>query len=87
MTAKQILIVDDEPGILETLSGVLTDEGYEVRTTASGEEAPSLYSEQQPDVVFLDIWLEVAVQRALELRPASHIGRRKTAGFSPLIQR
>ncbi len=57
MTAKQVLIVDDEPGILETLSGVLGDEGYEVRTTASGEEAPAIYTEQAPDVVFLDIWL------------------------------
>lgn len=57
MTARQVLIVDDEPGILETLTGVLTDEGYEVRTTSSGEEAPSIYNEQRPDVVFLDIWL------------------------------
>jgi UDP-3-O-[3-hydroxymyristoyl] N-acetylglucosamine deacetylase len=52
-----ILIVDDEPGILETLGGILTDEGYETLTTTSGEEALTLYRERRPAVVFLDIWL------------------------------
>ena len=33
-----ILIVDDEPGIRETLRSVLEDEGFEVETAASGEE-------------------------------------------------
>jgi len=54
---KRILIVDDEPGILETLAGILRDEGYETLTTASGEEALELYRRHLPDVVFLDIWL------------------------------
>lgn len=52
-----ILIVDDEPGILETLSGILTDEGYRTLTTLSGDEALALYDSEKPDVVFLDIWL------------------------------
>jgi UDP-3-O-[3-hydroxymyristoyl] N-acetylglucosamine deacetylase len=52
-----ILIVDDEPGILETLSGILTDEGYRTLTTPSGDEALTLYEAEKPDVVFLDIWL------------------------------
>src|ERR687891_1144621 len=52
-----ILIVDDEPGILTTLGGILSDEGYAPPTTTSGEEALSLYSEKRPAVVFLDIWL------------------------------
>lgn len=52
-----ILIVDDEPGILTTLSGVLRDQGLETLTTPSGEEAIRLYREHRPDVVFLDIWL------------------------------
>lgn len=54
---ERILIVDDEPGILEQLSQVLAEEGYEVVTTPSGDEAVRLYRQQQPDVVFLDIWL------------------------------
>ncbi len=52
-----ILIVDDETGILTTLSQILVDEGYRTVTTASGEEALHLFREQRPDVVFLDIWL------------------------------
>jgi len=52
-----VLIVDDEPGILTTLSGILSDEGYRTLTTTSGEEAIELYRREHPDVVFLDIWL------------------------------
>jgi UDP-3-O-[3-hydroxymyristoyl] N-acetylglucosamine deacetylase len=52
-----ILIVDDEPGILSTLGGILSDEGYSTLTTTSGEQALVLYGERRPDLVFLDIWL------------------------------
>ena len=52
-----VLIVDDEPGILTTLSQILADEGYRTVTTTSGEEAVHLFREQRPEVVFLDIWL------------------------------
>jgi UDP-3-O-[3-hydroxymyristoyl] N-acetylglucosamine deacetylase len=52
-----VLIVDDEPGILTTLSQILVDEGYRTVTTTSGEEAVHLFRERRPDVVFLDIWL------------------------------
>ncbi len=52
-----ILIVDDEPGILTTLSQILVDEGYRTVTTTSGEEALHLFRERRPEVVFLDIWL------------------------------
>ncbi|MCD4748579.1 MAG: UDP-3-O-acyl-N-acetylglucosamine deacetylase [Thermoanaerobaculales bacterium] len=52
-----ILIVDDEPGILQTLSGILGDEGFRTITTLSGDEALVLYEAERPDVVFLDIWL------------------------------
>lgn len=55
--SKLVLIVDDEPGILSTLSQVLGDEGYDTIGTGWGEEALELYREKRPDVVFLDIWL------------------------------
>jgi UDP-3-O-acyl N-acetylglucosamine deacetylase len=51
------LLVDDETGILETLGGVLSDNGFATVTTTSGEEAITLYRERRPDVVFLDVWL------------------------------
>jgi UDP-3-O-[3-hydroxymyristoyl] N-acetylglucosamine deacetylase len=55
--SELILIVDDEPGILSTLGGILSDEGYATLTTTSGESALALYEEKRPAVVFLDIWL------------------------------
>lgn len=55
--SELILIVDDEPGILSTLEGILSDEGYQTLTTTSGEEALTLYKKKKPAVVFLDIWL------------------------------
>jgi UDP-3-O-[3-hydroxymyristoyl] N-acetylglucosamine deacetylase len=52
-----VLIVDDEQGILTTLSHVLEDEGFRTITTRSGGEALQLYRKRRPAVVFLDIWL------------------------------
>ncbi len=52
-----ILIVDDEEGIRETLSEILEDEGYNVITASTGEEAIRLFREETPDLVFLDVWL------------------------------
>jgi UDP-3-O-acyl N-acetylglucosamine deacetylase len=52
-----VLIVDDEPGILATLAGILEDEGYRTVTTTSGDEAVSLFERHRPEIVFLDIWL------------------------------
>ncbi len=54
---KLVLIVDDEPGILSTLAGVLSDEGYKTVCTGSGAEALDLYGRERPDVVMLDVWL------------------------------
>jgi two-component system nitrogen regulation response regulator NtrX len=54
---KAILIVDDEESICQTLGGILNDEGHEVVTAASGEEALRLIEEDPPDLVLLDIWL------------------------------
>lgn len=57
MPKKLILVVDDEEGIRESLSGILEDEGYEVLTASSGEEALASAKEHMPDMVFLDVWL------------------------------
>lgn len=55
--SELVLIVDDEPGILSSLSSVLSDEGFDTLCTESGEEALDIYRDRKPDVVFLDIWL------------------------------
>ncbi len=52
-----ILVVDDEPQILQTVEGILSDEGFEVVTAAEGETAFRLVSEENPDLVLLDIAL------------------------------
>ncbi len=52
-----ILIVDDEPGIRELLGQILSDEGYEIASAASGEEALSLMERELYDLVLLDLWL------------------------------
>ena len=56
-TDATVLVVDDEESILETLSGILEDEGYEVITASSGEQALSLVEEVSPEVVLLDVWM------------------------------
>lgn len=53
----RILVVDDEPGIRETLSGVLEDEGYQVESVESGELCLDLLERRSFAVVLLDIWL------------------------------
>ncbi|MEW6585963.1 MAG: sigma-54 dependent transcriptional regulator [Nitrospirota bacterium] len=57
MALPVILVVDDEEGIRESLSGVLEDEGYESLPSESGEEAIRIVREQNPDLVMLDVWL------------------------------
>ncbi|MBI3378303.1 MAG: sigma-54-dependent Fis family transcriptional regulator [Nitrospirae bacterium] len=52
-----MFIVDDEEGIRESLSGILEDDGYDVLTADSGEEAVKILRETSPDLIFLDIWL------------------------------
>jgi two-component system, NtrC family, nitrogen regulation response regulator NtrX len=52
-----ILIVDDEPGVRSSLSGVLRDEGYDVDAVDSGEACLERLSRQVYDVVVLDVWL------------------------------
>ncbi|MBI5014578.1 MAG: sigma-54-dependent Fis family transcriptional regulator [Deltaproteobacteria bacterium] len=55
--SRRILVVDDEESILRSLEGVLHDEGYEVVTASSGEEALEKVEAEDPDLVLLDVWL------------------------------
>lgn len=53
----RILIVDDEPAIRQSLSGVLEDEGYECYAVESGEECLLQLARESYDIVLLDVWL------------------------------
>ncbi len=53
----RVLIVDDEENIRQSLADILSDEGYEVDMTPSGEEAVESVKKRPPDLILLDIWL------------------------------
>jgi two-component system, NtrC family, nitrogen regulation response regulator NtrX len=54
---EQILIIDDEPGIRETLSAVLRDEGFRVESAESGESGLEIARAKDFACILLDIWL------------------------------
>ena len=57
MKAIRVLVVDDEPGIRDSLCGVLEDENFAADAVASGEECLSALERQPYELVLLDIWL------------------------------
>ncbi len=57
MSQDKILIIDDEGSIRSSLQGILEDEGYAVRTAASGEEGLAVLQKQSFGLILLDIWL------------------------------
>ena len=52
---KTILIVDDEPDVLDYLSTFLRDNGYAIETTSDGAEAMLKVKANRPDLITLDI--------------------------------
>ncbi|MCF8045186.1 MAG: sigma-54 dependent transcriptional regulator [Desulfarculaceae bacterium] len=52
-----VLIVDDETRIIESLEGVLSDDGFEVIHAYNGYEALKKVESESPDIVLLDIWM------------------------------
>jgi DNA-binding NtrC family response regulator len=53
----QILVVDDEMGIRELLSEILTDEGHSVALAENAAAARKARGDKRPDLVLLDIWM------------------------------
>jgi len=54
---RKVLIVDDEESVVQSIAGVLEDEGFRVAKAKSGEEAIKVFQEEEPDVTLLDIWM------------------------------
>ena len=54
---KKVLIVDDEEGVVQSIAGVLEDEGFRVVAARSGEEAIGVFQQEEPDITLLDIWM------------------------------
>jgi two-component system, NtrC family, nitrogen regulation response regulator NtrX len=74
MNKEDLLIVDDEPSVRKSLVDTLRDEGYQVSSLGSAEEALSWIQKSPPDLVLLDIWLPgmdgiAALERMKKLMP------------------
>jgi CheY-like chemotaxis protein len=54
---KTVLIVDDEPAILETLASVLEDEGYRCLRAEDGKEGLAAVAQERPDLVISDVMM------------------------------
>jgi len=51
----KIMVVDDEPDVLEVVKLILESDGYQVVTASSGQEALNIIEKEKPDLVLLDI--------------------------------
>lgn len=71
----EVLIVEDDPVIRETIGMILEREGLSIRSAADGEEALSLARDRVPDIVFLDLTMPgldgLEVLRQLKEDPAT----------------
>jgi len=54
---KKILVVDDEPHTIRSLTFVLKKEGYDVSSATNGEEAMAKVRESKPSLMFLDVMM------------------------------
>ena len=52
---KRILLADDDPDVIEVVSMLLEDEGYEIIAAKDGEEALARIEGENPDLVILDL--------------------------------
>ena len=62
-----ILIVDDEPDIRDTISAVLNDEGYETICASNAQEAQAIMYKELPSLIILDIWMRDSSMDGLSL--------------------
>jgi DNA-binding response OmpR family regulator len=54
---KKVLVVDDEPHVIRSLTFVLTKEGYDVSSASNGEDALAKIRALRPNLVFLDVMM------------------------------
>ncbi|HGM9630291.1 TPA: response regulator YycF [Streptococcus pyogenes] len=72
---KKILIVDDEKPISNIIKFNLTKEGYDIVTAFDGREAVTIFEEEKPDLIILDLMLPEldGLEVAKEIRKTSHV--------------
>lgn len=75
---SRILVVDDEPMVLEVVTTYLERDGYQVTTASNGAEAVAAISESRPDLVVLDVMLP-------EIDGFDILGRIRRSSDTPVI--
>ncbi|MGZ6016816.1 MAG: nitrogen assimilation response regulator NtrX [Phenylobacterium sp.] len=65
--ASDVLVVDDEADIRDLVAGILSDEGYAVRTANDSESALAAIRARKPALLILDIWMAGGGMDGLEL--------------------
>jgi DNA-binding response OmpR family regulator len=56
---RLVLVIDDDPDILQTLALCLSTEGYRVQMAANGREALEVVGKDKPDCILLDLMMPV----------------------------
>jgi DNA-binding response OmpR family regulator len=54
---RRVLIIEDEPNIIEAISFILSRDGWQVETHANGHDAVAVVQARAPDLVILDVML------------------------------
>ena len=55
--AKKVLLIEDEPNIIEAISFILLRDGWQVDTHSNGHDAADVVRSKRPDVLILDVML------------------------------
>ncbi|MCZ4352980.1 response regulator [Roseovarius aestuarii] len=54
---RQVLLIEDEPNIIEAISFILSRDGWQVKTHSNGRDAVDVVRARRPDLVILDVML------------------------------
>lgn len=81
MSGAKLLLVEDDPSLLELLEFRFTSEGYNVRATPDGDEALMLAAEDTPDLVILD-WM---IEGTSGIEVCRRLRRDKATAHVPII--
>jgi len=54
---KRVLVIEDEPNIIEAISFILSREGWDVKTHSNGHDAMDAVGSRAPDLLILDVML------------------------------